>query len=63
VGLGSIVKRLDGLAGRFNAWFGPTAVATNAEHSGASKGVPPDSVAVVAALGELGRDKEKDPRD
>jgi hypothetical protein len=64
MGLGAWLGKLDGVVGRFNRWIAPAALATNAERSGASKGVPPDPVAIVAALGELERERsdEDEPR-
>ena len=59
MGLGAVVGKLDRLVGGFNRWFAPAAVATNAARSGVSKGVPPDSAAVVATLGEI--EREDDP--
>jgi hypothetical protein len=57
VGLGSLIGRLDRLAGRFNRWFGSAAVATSAEHTGAAGGPPTvDPTAVVAGLGEIERE-------
>jgi hypothetical protein len=55
---------LDGLAGRFNRWFGATAVAAGAEHSGAAGGPPVvDPTAVVAALGETDRAGRREHED
>jgi hypothetical protein len=54
VGLTALFSRLDSLAGRFNRWFGATAVAASAERMGAANGGPQiDPTAVVAALGEI----------
>jgi hypothetical protein len=51
MGLGRFLN-LDRLAGRFNQWFGATAVAAKAEQSGAYRqGVDPS--AVVGVLGEI----------
>jgi hypothetical protein len=48
------MSRLDRLAGRFNRWFGGTAVAANVPNSGTLGGGPSvDASAVVGALGEL----------
>ena len=61
VGLGAFIGRLDRLAGRFNRWFGGAAVALSAEHSGSAGGPPTvDPTAVVAALGEIERQRGSD---
>jgi hypothetical protein len=57
MGLGSVVSKLDRWAGKLNRWFGGTAMAVGAEHSGAAGGPPTvDPTAVVAALGEIERE-------
>ena len=59
VGLGALVSRLDRWAGRFNRWFGGTAVAAGAARPGASGGPPTvDPASVVAALGEIERERQ-----
>jgi hypothetical protein len=61
VGLGALVNRLDGWAGRFNRWFGSAAVAASAEHEGAAGGSPTvDPTAVVTVLGEIERERGDD---
>jgi hypothetical protein len=59
VGLGAVFRRLDRWAGKFNRWFGSSAVAASAERSGSVGGPPTlDPTAVVAALGEFERNRE-----
>lgn len=54
MGLKRFFSRLDNLAGRFNRWFGATAVAASAERMGPANGGPQvDPTAIVAALGEI----------
>jgi hypothetical protein len=56
-----LLRRLDQLAGRFNRWFGGAAIAAGAERSGASGGPPVvDPASVVAALGEIERERDGD---
>jgi hypothetical protein len=62
VGLGEFIRGLDRWAGRFNRWFGSTALAAGAEGPGAAGGPPTvDPASVVAVLGamEQERDGEK----
>jgi hypothetical protein len=67
VGLGAFISRLDRWAGRFNRWFGSTALAAGAEGPGAAGGPPTvDPASVVAALGEMEQkpdgEKQTEPR-
>jgi len=59
-----LVALLDRLAGRFNRWFGPAAVAANVQGPGAP-GEPPaiDPARVKVLLGELERSGADDDRD
>jgi hypothetical protein len=53
----SFFSRLDRWAGRFNEWFGATAVAAHTGSEGAAERRPAaDPVAVVALLGEIESD-------
>ena len=52
MGLGRFLN-LDRLAGRFNQWFGATAMAAKAERGNRNMGVDPS--AVVGVLGEIER--------
>ena len=65
MGLMSFFSRLDRWAGRFNDWFGATAVAAHTGAQGAAERRPAaDPVAVVALLGELeneGKIRDDDP--
>jgi hypothetical protein len=65
MGLMSFFSRLDRWAGRFNDWFGATAVAAHTGSQGAAERRPAaDPVAVVALLGELeneGKTRDDDP--
>jgi hypothetical protein len=59
VGLGAFINRLDHLAGRFNRWFGSTALAAGAEGPGAAGGPPTvDPASVVAVLGEMEQERD-----
>jgi hypothetical protein len=61
VGLMSFFSRLDRWAGRFNDWFGATAVAVHTGSEGAAeRRLGADPVAVVALLGEI---ENKDKTD
>jgi hypothetical protein len=54
MGLTRFIGRLDRWAGRFNDWFGATAVAVHTGSEGAAERRPAaDPVAVVAILGEI----------
>ncbi len=62
MGLMSFIGRLDRRAGRFNDWFGATAVAAHTGSQGAAERRPAaDPAAVVALLGEI--EKEGEVRD
>jgi hypothetical protein len=52
-----IFRRLDRLAGRFNRWFAPAALATGAVKGGRVEQADPQRVAAI--LGEI--DKRKPP--
>jgi hypothetical protein len=57
MGLMSFIGRLDRWAGRFNDWFGATAVAAHTGSQGAAERRPAaDPEAVVALLGEIERE-------
>jgi hypothetical protein len=57
MGLMHFIGRLDRWAGRFNDWFGATAVAAHTGSQGAAERRPAaDADAVVALLGELESD-------
>jgi hypothetical protein len=59
VGLGAFISRLDRWAGRFNRWFGGTALAAGAEGPGRADGPPTiDPASMVAVLGEMERERE-----
>jgi hypothetical protein len=53
MGLMSFFSRLDRWAGRFNDWFGATAVAAHSETPGAGGRPQVDPTSVVALLGEM----------
>jgi hypothetical protein len=61
----SFIGRLDRWAGRFNDWFGATAVAAHTGAQGAAERRPAaDPAAVVALLGEIenkGETHDDDP--
>jgi hypothetical protein len=65
VGLMSFFSRLDRWAGRFNDWFGATAVAVHTGSEGAAeRQLGADPEAVVALLGEIedeGKEHNDDP--
>ena len=67
MGLMRFIGRLDRWAGRFNDWFGPTAVAVHTGSEGATERRPAaDPEAVVALLGEIeneGKTHDNDPDD
>jgi hypothetical protein len=72
MGLMSFIGRLDRWAGRFNDWFGATALAVHTGSEGAGERRPAaDPEAVVALLGEIEKDgkshdddpDESPPRD
>ena len=59
MGLGAFISRLDRWAGRFNRWFGSTALAAGAEGPGRADGPPTiDPASMVAVLGEMERERE-----
>jgi hypothetical protein len=65
MGLMSFIGRLDRWAGRFNDWFGATALAAHTGSEGAAERRPAaDPDAVVALLGEIekeGKTQGDDP--
>jgi hypothetical protein len=65
MGLVNLFSRLDRWAGRFNHWFGATAVAAHVGSEGAGRRPgATDPVAVVALLGEMEKEdkvREDDP--
>jgi hypothetical protein len=63
VALGAVLARLDRWAGRFNRWFGSTAVAAGSQHPGGFGPPVVDPTAVVAALGELDAEAEAERRE
>jgi hypothetical protein len=72
MGLMSFIGRLDRWAGRFNDWFGATALAVHTGSEGEAERRPAaDPEAVVALLGEIEKDgkshdddpDESPPRD
>jgi len=60
----ALVGRLDNWAGRFNRWFGGSAVAANVSDSGALSGGSSavEPTAVVAVLGEIEGEREPENR-
>jgi len=63
VGLGTFINRLDRWAGRFNRWFGSTALAAGAQGPGRADGPPTiDPANVVAVLGEMEPEREGEKR-
>ena len=63
MGLVNLLSRVDRWAGRFNDWFGATAVAAHLGSEGAGRQPPAtgDPAAVVGLLGEM--EKEDKVRD
>jgi len=62
VGLGAFFGRLDRLAGRFNNWFAPAAVASTVERN-TSFGVTADPTSVVAVLTEIQKENQEAESD
>ena len=64
MGLMRFIGRLDRWAGRFNDWFGATALAVHTGSEGAAERRPAaDPAAVVALLGEIENDGETQDDD
>jgi hypothetical protein len=61
VGLGRLLGRIDRLAGRFNKWFGPAALASNTRNT--DKAGTADPGHVVAILGEIERQGQEANKD
>jgi hypothetical protein len=63
MGVGAFFRRLDRLAGRFNAWFGPAAVAANVEAQSSGRQAPVDPTRVKVILTEIEKPTTSDDRE
>jgi hypothetical protein len=63
MGVGTFIRRLDRLAGRFNKWFAPAAIAANVVQLGDGRSTI-DPMRVGAVLREIEGDKpDEDHRE
>jgi hypothetical protein len=62
MGLAAFIRRLDRLAGRFNRWFAPAAVASTVERN-TSSGVTADPTSVVAVLTGMQKENQEAESD